>query len=45
MISGIVATGCSTEIGGPKLDNKSGTYANDMEVKKLNYLNSPAPKQ
>lgn len=44
VIAGAALTaGCENRIGGPELDNKTGTYANDMEARKLNYLNNPTP--
>ena len=39
----VCAAGCKTEIGGPKLDNPTGTYANKIDARNLGQVNSPAP--
>jgi len=40
----LFALGCSTQLGGENPDNKTGTYANNVQVKNMNSITNPAPE-
>ena len=39
-----VAGGCSSPIGGEKLDNTTGTYANNIAVRNIESYSNPTPQ-
>lgn len=39
-----LAGGCSSPLGGEKLDNPTGTYANNIAVRNIEAYSNPSPK-
>lgn len=45
LIMGVCAlTGCDSPLGGPKIENKTSTYANNVEVKNIQSYSNPTPQ-